>query len=671
MANSESRFRGDIQGLRAIAAGAVLIYHAGVPFATGGYVGVDIFFVISGFLITSLLLRELESSGKVSFGQFYARRVRRILPASFVVLALSVVAAMIWYPPLLIPGMRRDAVATALYVPNYLFANDGTLYLADKTPSLFQHYWSLGVEEQFYLAWPLLLFLGYKLFRHVQGKRLLGGALAVIVAASFVSSLWYTQASQPWAFFSLPTRAWELGIGGLSAFLLTYRPKPLTGTRAAVVGWIGVAGLAVSIFLFGAETTFPGFAATVPVVSTALVIIAGDAAAPRSPTAMLSTRPMLWLGLISYSLYLVHWPILRIPQMAAGLDNPLPTWGTLLLGATSVPAAYLMYRFVENPMRHASFLTRAKARRSLLCALAGSLAACLLANAAFTYSASKSLYSNREAPLTVLQSPPQFTDYVPRNLQPDLREAQDDTALPFQDGCHLDFTTTEPADCVYGDPAAPRLVLFGDSHAAHWFPAVLNYAQTHGYALELHTKSSCPSAEVEVLRDGLPYDECDQWRDAVVEQVNAEHPAAVILSNYDSIAVDVGNDGYASTWGDALRTTVENLDVPSILIADTPDLGTGPSICLSVHLEDATTCSLPPEQALRASTRRAEQQLSTDLGVPYIDLTDLMCSDDLCAPIIGNTLLYLDSDHMTATFSAQLSAPLAKELDAALGTVEQ
>jgi len=269
-----SGFRPDIQGLRAIAVGAVVLYHAGVPFLPGGYVGVDIFFVISGFLITSHLLGQLESHGTLRFGEFYARRARRILPASFVVLALSVAAALIWYPPLLMKDLWAAAVATALYVPNYFFASANSDYLAESSnPSLFQHYWSLGVEEQFYLLWPVLLALVWVL---VRSRRALVGVLIAVVAASFALCVWLTFAAQPWAFFSLPSRAWELGVGGLVAVLLQRRPGIVEERWAAPLGWAGIAAMAASVFLFSSETLFPGAAAAVPVLGTAAVIAAGS-----------------------------------------------------------------------------------------------------------------------------------------------------------------------------------------------------------------------------------------------------------------------------------------------------------------------------------------------------------------------------------------------------------
>lgn len=212
---SQTRFRPDIQGLRVIAVVAVLLYYAYLPWFPGGYVGVDIFFVISGFLITSHLLGSIERYGRVPFADFYAKRVRRILPASFFVLVVSLLLAAVLYPPLLMGQVWRGGAATALYVPNVLFALDGVNDLSEATSPLFQHYWSLGIEEQFYVFWPLLLAVAFAV---VKKPKRVAWLVAGLVVASFVYSVVLTADSQPLAFFLLPTRAWELGVGGLLAF---------------------------------------------------------------------------------------------------------------------------------------------------------------------------------------------------------------------------------------------------------------------------------------------------------------------------------------------------------------------------------------------------------------------------------------------------------------------
>jgi peptidoglycan/LPS O-acetylase OafA/YrhL len=360
----------DVQGLRAVAVAAVVLDHAGLPGVGGGYVGVDIFFVVSGFLITGQLARRLRTTGRIGFADFYARRARRILPASFAVLALTVVGVLLFVPATLRSQAMTDAVAVALYAPNYVFAARGTDYLASTTPSVFQHYWSLGVEEQFYLIWPALLLLTWLLLRRRAGA--IAAVLALIAAASFAAGVVLTQSSQPWAFFALWPRAWELAAGGLLALAAPAVGRLLSPWAARLLGWAGLAGIVAACTLFTADTVFPGTAALLPVLATVAVIAAGEAPTRGSVAGLLGLRPFQFLGAISYSLYLVHWPLEQLPQAAVGYENPLPLGVKLALAALAVPLAWLMYRKLENPVRHAAVFAAARPRRSLLAALGGS-----------------------------------------------------------------------------------------------------------------------------------------------------------------------------------------------------------------------------------------------------------------------------------------------------------
>jgi len=654
-----SRFRTDIQGLRAVAVGAVVLYHAGVPFVPGGYVGVDVFFVISGFLITSHLLSAIRRDGRIKFASFYARRARRILPASFAVLGLSVVAALIWMPPLLMREVWAGAVATALYVPNLLFAFEGTNYLAESTPSLVQHYWSLGIEEQFYLFWPILLALGFFVLRKPRALFIMVIALFVL---SFAACVCLTFWDQPWAFFSLPTRAWELSAGGIAAFLLTYRSSVLGGARAALVGWLGISAILAAALAFSGETQFPGYWAALPVAGTAAVIIAGATAPRFGPSSVLSSRGMMFVGAISYSLYLVHWPLLIIPQAAIGFENPLPLWGTLLLGVVAVPLAWMLYRYVENPGRDASWLTRARPRRTLFVAAGASIASVVLATGAFAFSSSIPLYSDRASVETAIIDPPVETTFVPNNLQPSLRDVSDDQPEVYADGCHLGFDEIELQECVYGDASAPRIVLFGDSHASQWFPAVLTYAESIGYSVQIEAKSSCPSISADLLVNNIPYTACSVWRDAVIREIRRLQPALVVIANYGDVNFADQDGGYAEAWSHALSRTLDAIHVETVVLADTPDLGHTPSVCLSANLNDARQCGQTRRVALSAPTRTVEMATSEEHGATFVDLTDYICGPDRCSPIIGNTLAYRDGHHLTATFSAELGAAFGTEM---------
>lgn len=656
-----SRFRDDIQGLRAIAVLAVVMYHASVPFIPGGYVGVDVFFVISGFLITSHLLASSAREGGIKFGAFYARRARRILPASFVVLVLSIFAALIWLPPLQLRSALVDAVATALYIPNYLFAIEGTNYLSEYTPSLFQHYWSLGVEEQFYLVWPALLVVGLLIFKSFKRLTWL---IAVVVVLSFVLCVLVSFRASSWAFFSLPTRGWELGVGGLTAFALFNRGALLNPVFANVIGWLGLFGILVSIVIFTSETFFPGYAAALPTISTALVILGGATQSRMSPTAILSLRPLVFIGLISYSLYLVHWPALVIPQAAVGYFRILPLPVTVSIAVACVPIAWLLYRFVEEPMRNTQVLVKARARRTAGLAIVSTVATVCIALLGMVVADARPLTSTHAVAETVIASPPEFTSFVPSNLEPTLAATADDNPLISSNGCQASFAQTDPGGCTFGPSGRPLIVLFGDSHAGHWFPALNDFVDKNGYELKTYTKNSCPSVEVPTQRAGAPYTACDIWRSAVIAQLEQLNPALIVLSNYGAnVAADEGQQ--AAAWADGVTKTVSSLGgiAPIAVIADTPDLKQTPSICLSAHLMSTINCSRTREFALASPTREAERLAATEAGAVDVDLTDYMCSATTCAPVVGRTLIYRDAQHLTATFSRQLGAVLGQKLE--------
>ncbi|MFH8249217.1 acyltransferase family protein, partial [Microbacterium sp. B2969] len=550
------------------------------------------------------------------------------------------------------------AVATALYVPNYLFAMDQTDYLAESTnPSLFQHYWSLGVEEQFYLVWPALLGLAWAV---VRSRRALFGMLLAMVAASFAACVWLTFVQQPIAFFWLPTRAWELGVGGLIAYALMRRERIVPDRFAPALGWLGIAAIAGSVVLFTGDTLFPGAWAALPVLGTALVIAAGASGHRLGPTGILSTRGMVFIGTISYSLYLVHWPALVIPEAIA--RNGLPLWATLLIAVACVPAAWAMYRFVEDPIRRAPWLTRARTRRTLIGAAMGSIACLLVATGAYAYADTRTLSTGQDASSPAIEAPPQVTDFVPENLKPSLRAADDSLPTVYADHCMRGTAATDAGDCVYGDPSAPHIVLFGDSHAAHWFPAVEAFALSAGYALEVHTKSSCPVATIDSTRRGTPYPQCADWRAAVIKALNDEQPALVLLAGYSDPDLAPGVDDDVATWEDAYGETLDAITAPKAMIADTPDLREDPAPCLSAHLSNAEACGQPRSVALSDVSREAAVHATSARGIPLLDFTDYLCTDDWCPPILGDTLVYRDSHHMTAAFSAELAGVMGDAL---------
>lgn len=663
-------FRPDIQGLRAVAVLAVLLYHAGIPGVATGFVGVDIFFVISGFLITGLLAREQNATGTISFRGFYARRARRILPAAFVTVALTVIVALAVIPPLARTRMLTDAAATLLYIPNLLFAARQNDYLADQTPSLFQHFWSLGVEEQFYLLWPLLLLV---LLRVTRTRAATVTAVVAVTALSLAFCIWLTPVDQPWAFYSLPTRAWEFGAGGMLA-LLTARHR-LPRAAAEATGWAGIALIVASAVALPASWPFPGAAAIVPVAGTALAILAG--ATPGTTSArVLSIRPMQFLGLISYSVYLVHWPLLRLPQAASDPVEP-GLAGSVALCGVAIGLGYLMYRFVETPWR-VGRLAHLPRRTIIAGALATSLTlagASLLGAAAVaggpvvpppaptttaTASADPSSPPSADPADPVVGVP---AEVVPAGLTPALAAASADLPVVYANGCHQLFHDTDPSGCLLGAATGPVVALFGDSHAAQWVPAL----EAAGYRIHSYTKSACPSVDAPIAHhDGTPYPECQPWRDGVIDRIGDDRPALIIIANwsgYGPAAVDPAG------WGAGLRSTVDRLEAvaPVVVLDDVPQQSTTPAECLSAHLDDVAACETAPSDALASPLRETEAETLARLpDATRWSLNEWICSDTRCPLIVGGVLRYRDADHLTATFSRALASRLALLVDPVL-----
>lgn len=668
-----ARWRPDIQGLRAIAIASVVLYHANVPWVPGGFVGVDIFFVVSGFLITSQLLREVLPSGRLACGRFYARRARRILPASFLVILGTLLAAVLLVPPAQLRAVAADAMATALYFPNVLFAVRGTNYLNQTAaPSLYEHFWSLGVEEQFYLVWPLLIVVVYFLAR--RRRLILGLVLALIAALSFVAGIHATLTNEPMAFFMLPFRAWEFATGGLVALALSGHRR-LSRQAGALVAWAGLATIAAAIFLFTSNTEFPGYNAALPVVGTALVILGGASASGWGPATLLSMRPMVLIGEISYSLYLVHWPLLTITQAHVGLANPLSVPNQVLLVMIGVPIAWLIYRFVENPVRRSRTLSGAQPRATLASALAGSAALVLVATGGAAYAATKPVTTNVVLVSAALAKHPKPSTVVPKNLTPSLAQAPHDVPLVYNDGCHLGFGQRAIAKhCSFGaSRRAPEVALFGDSHAAQWFPALDALAKAGRIRLVSYTKSGCPSVELGVLftatPSNVPYPTCPVWRSRVITALRSAPPAAIVVSNDPELPVPGGGTPSSATWQKASKALLKKLPKRSktILIGATPLPGVAPSTCLSAHLSSAAACDLQRRRSLPAALQRAEQRAAQSAKAHYLDLSAYMCNLSTCPAVIGHDLVYRDGSHITATYAKSLAPVIKDELIRLLG----
>ncbi|MFJ4295125.1 acyltransferase family protein [Curtobacterium sp. NPDC089689] len=661
MTSPSPAFRTDVHGLRGIAVALVLLEHAGLTFG-GGFVGVDVFFVVSGFLITGHVVRELEQRGRVDLAAFWARRVRRILPSAIVVALVTAVAGLGLVPPLARGELVDAAVASFLSVPNLYFASEGTDYLTGTAPSPFQHYWSLGVEEQFYLLWPLLLLLVWRLGRRSsdsQRTALLVGTIVALIGLSLTLAVLLTDRSQPWAFFSLPSRAWELAAGGLVAVAVTRRGV-VRGHAAACIGWAGLAGILLAATVFDETTAYPGTAVLLPVLSAAALVWGGAAGHPFGPVVLLGVRPLQYLGGISYALYLWHWPLLVLPQAAIGLATPLPLWARFVALATAVVLAHLTTRYVEQPFRG----VRAPDVRTVLLGVSASALAVAVVLGAGTATDPRTSTSGRSAADVTPTAPPTFTPFVPSGLEPQLDRATEASSDYRREGCHVESTSdTTVNSCVLGDPeGALTVALVGDSHAAHWMPALEGWAERRGGVRVLgYTKNACTMVDVEVRTSGRPYRECDVWRAAVLQRLTADAPDVVLVAGSAHLPLvgapdEADRAARIDLWREGLRRTLAALPERSraSVLADTPEFAESVPRCLSANLDDAGACSVDRHVGVDPGWIASERRVTEDAGHGYADLTDWFCSATRCGVVSGNTLLYRDYGHLTEPWARAL-----------------
>jgi peptidoglycan/LPS O-acetylase OafA/YrhL len=696
-------FRRDIEGLRAVAILAVVLYHAHVGVVPGGYVGVDVFFVISGYLITDHLFREVSGSGTVSFGSFYGRRIRRLLPASFLVIAVTAIASAIILPPLLARSALKDGVACALYVGNYHFALLQTNYLtASAAPSPFQNYWSLGVEEQFYLVWPAIMLFASTAWRRRRPSR---GATLAVLAAIAVTSLtycvWLTHASQPWAFFSLPTRAWELAVGGLVALAAPeigrLRGRPLAG-------WIGLGLVVWSLTTYTDTTAYPGTAALVPVLGAAAIIAAGcGARTHQGPVRVLHTSPMQVMGRVSYSWYLWHWPMLVL--VPAALGHPLSLVQNLGVAALSFVVAAITFVAVERPVRTARWLSTPP-RRSLSLGAAlslGAVGACVLSvltlpglagtgRAPVAAAAVRQVTRAQPTPPGAAEaSDPvlaQLTEAttaikaqvarsvseqnVPTNLEPTLAGARTDEPPVFVDGCMDSYTDTSLLHCTFAaTTSTTTVVLFGDSHAAMWFPAVDRAANQYGWRLVTWTKATCPPFPVPIFSPvlGRSFTECDEWRADVLHELAAMHPALVILGVARHYTDIYNFTPYSDVWLSGLGQEVgaiRSTGAQVMVMGPIPKPPFDVPGCLSAHLTDASACTVPLSTGIDSNGMAAERAIVERNGGTYVDTEPWLCAGSSCVVMVDNLVVYRDDNHLTQTYAGFLAPVVGPTMQEAL-----
>ncbi len=638
-------FRTDIEGLRGIAVLLVVGCHCGVSALAGGFVGVDVFFVLSGYLITGLLVAEVRTTSRLDLPSFYARRARRLLPASALVLVVTVVAATVALAPQELAFAGRAARAAALYVSNVFFdLNAADYFAADVQSNPLLHTWSLGVEEQFYLLWPALIAIGFRLDKSL---RLLAPILVSVSIVSLVVAVRTTATAPTFAFYELPARAWEFGAGGAFALLPTGTHR-VRAVYWQACGGLGMLAILAAATLIPAGAGFPGWIALVPVAGTLAVLVAGARLPQRGVGALLALAPLQYLGARSYSWYLWHWPFV---VFCAAVFPGASVGAKIIASGGALAAAALTFRTVERPVRKNAFLA-ARPRGSLALAAAVTLGCVGVALFGVRYAGTLS-------DSTV--------------LRPIVAATTDIADMPRQD-CVTQGVSPQLKRCDFGAPASSfGIALFGDSHAVQWFNPVRTVATAKGWRLTTFLKSDCAASDNVELPPRSGSAACGAWRAEAIEHIKALRPAVVLMASFNSKISRGAPRGRAAaleSLRQATRRTLEQFVAAGlrvVVVRDTPLPPHDIPTCLArgaLHAWlGAVTCDFERSAALDPGAAAAEDEAAAGLpGVEFLDLNSEICPTPACPAARQGIPIYRDDNHLTGTFAGSLAPAVAARL---------
>ncbi|MDQ0709383.1 peptidoglycan/LPS O-acetylase OafA/YrhL [Arthrobacter woluwensis] len=696
----QGKFRTDIQALRALAVAAVVVNHLWPAALPGGYVGVDIFFVISGFLITRHLVGELRGTGRVRFAAFYARRMRRLLPAALLVSVVGLVASWFILPYSRWLDVAWETLAASFYGENWMLAAKSIDYSADhELATPVQHYWSLSVEEQFYLIWPLLLAGAFLLALRLrkQPLRLLSLVMGVVFAASLAYSVYFTATSKNEAYFVTTTRAWEFALGGLLAivtFALSGRgarahdaePPAAAQRWMGALGFAGVAALVYSLATFSTETDFPGFMALIPVLGTGAIVLSGSVLG-RSALPWVGFRPVQFLGDISYSLYLWHWPliILAMPLLGRELGNR----EKVVIAVLAIILAFLTKRYVEDPGRTRLFRNR-KARVTILAGF-GTMAVAGALSVAMVFSAGQAEKMEQEQLAQLAKSPCYGAasllkgsscpnKYGPPDAQNIGKAESPYFAVP---GCRgaadplvvQGVSYLQECDFSQGKADAKDVWFIGDSHAEQWKSVFFDLARKQQWKVRMSLAGGCSLADVRRVAfmdaprlDATSQRKCLDWSRQVSDRIMKQRPELVVASTFsakETIDDGTGRDQlsqYHSSTERRIAKWAQN-GTRVIIVRDPPlTLGKSTPTCVLNNKGNALACATERAKALVADpTAQAAEKLQVR-NLKVLDMTDQFCDDSRCYAVTGGLFVYFDNNHLTRSYVESLAPVFERRL---------
>ena len=692
-ATAPRRFLPEVQALRALAVLVVVVYHLEPRLVPGGFVGVDVFFVISGFLITGHLLREWRTSGRISLTAFWAARVRRILPVALLVIIVVLALTLLLTPSTQWQEVGFAALASTFSLENWLLAANSVDYLAaDVNPTALQHFWSLGVEEQFYIFWPVLMLgvlgigtqasarksfpIGRRQTTRVLPRTTLIISFSLLILCSLAYAVFLVGSGNSAAYFVTQARVWELAAGGLLAVCMAI---PESGNVITKNSWLagqhtrsllaigGLIAIGMGSFAYGPQTPFPGFAALLPVLGTVLVILAGESSGPFSLRRLSDLKIVQWVGNISFSLYLWHWPVLIFFLLLRRSEpGPLESVGLLLL---SVLLAAASYYWVENPVRRFKPLALSHWKALGVGVLAVSVVAGLTLVPG-NIAQRQLVVQERVAAQLVAQPPkgfgaasipigaPNFTDGARQIVPVPALAAQD---LPALGDCVQKPQSPHTKECTFGDKTGTlTIALVGDSHAAHWFKALEDSAKINGWKIVTYLKNSCPFTAVKRKAEESGSISCSEANLQTMEKILQRGDIDVVVTAYWSGST-FGKDpelGFAQYW-----KTLEDAGIKVYPIVDTPRPATKEYArdCVVARAHHLTECDTPQEKSFEANDY-VSAAAALEPRVDILNFNDQFCVAGTCPAVIGNVLVYRDKHHISDTYMHTLAPIFADRL---------
>lgn len=637
----------DIQALRALAIVAVVVYHVWPNRLTGGFVGVDIFFAISGYLITGQLWRQQLQTSKIDFKQFWIRRARRLLPASLLVILVTAIATYFLTTPSWFLKIQSEGIGAIFYAQNWVLVGKVTDYLTnDGTKSPFQHFWSLSVEEQYYIFWPMLLLLiliTVRSFKALKAKSTLVVLLVGILISSLGFSIWLTYTSPQNAYFNTFTRAWEFAAGALLA-VITNGESGKAKNRSPIWFWVGSSLMMLAIVTFSDKTPFPSWWAAIPVGGAVLVIFSGQSSSRFIPNRFLKFKPVQFIGDISYSLYLWHWPVLILAPWV--LHRVTLVWDELVIVLISIVLAWASKRFVEDPVRFGAI---SQLKLSMQFATFGTAVAVLLVSISGLGAVADSKFKSISSSI---------------QLQPPLDNLGGGAKAKESSDCKIGPEGTGFKTCQRGDQTGKiRVALIGDSHTRQWFVPLDDIAFNYGWNITMISKSACTLVDPATYPAYLANPSCQGWNQQLLEYL-AGVPAFDLIINSNSSLETMGRKDVADSFASMVKQLTANGHTKFFEIHDSPKPDPNFVPCIEMWMDQASVkCAVSRKQGLTPAD--VLPAAIKDLpSVTVADFTDEFCSAQTCPPVIENIVVYRDNSHITSTWAKQLQ-PL---IEAALPT---